>query len=211
MKQLKTELKLIECTPMHERYLNAFIKTVNSKRRQLLDKDKAVIAQLVLYGVKYVAAYYEYRYKNWERENVEAYLLFIDEVRSIMGLLTFHQFVNLFPIEKVYDGDKYMIKDYYYTVEKLKEYDMNAPIGDNLDDVLWDYTNVLISRFAASQFSAINKLNRLNGGRDFLEIWAEENNMSTYTVNESEGYIIYNQTHEVTPYKKPKPDYLQLV
>ena len=128
-----------------------------------------------------------------------------------MELLTFRQFVNLFPIEKRYDGEKYMCKDYFYVVEKLKKVDMDERIGDRLQDLLWDYRNEQVNEFMINFLSAANRINKLNGGGSFIGQWAEENNISTCTVNEREGYIINNQTQEILPYKKPMPEYLQLV
>lgn len=209
---MNTKLSLIKCTPKYERYLNAFIRTISNKRKEYLNREMTVMAQLVLYGVKYIDAYGDYNDNQLKsREKIKAHYLFIETVLKLMELLTFRQFVNLFPIDKRYDGEKYMCKDYFFTVEILKKVDMDEKIGDRLQDLLWDYTNEQINEFMINFLAAANRIKKLNGGGSFVEQWAEENNISTFTVNEREGYIINNQTQEVMPYKKSMPEYLQLV
>ena len=209
---MKTNLKVIKCTPKHERYLRAYIRTRTEKRKQIQDGDSSAIAQLVLYGVKYVAAYREFEDKShMDRKEVEIHFALTNEILSYMEKLTYRQFVNLFPIEKRYDGEKYMSKDYYYIMEKLKEVDMDDQIGDGIHKLLWDYTNVQISWFMVSLYCTASDIQKKNGGKSIFEELTETFDLQTYTINEQEGYIIDNQTNEVMPYKKPKPDYLKLV
>lgn len=207
-----TNLKVIKCTPKHERYLRAYIRTRTEKQKQILDGDSSAIAQLVLYGVKYVAAYREFVDKPFkDLHEVEFQFALHDEILSYMEKLTYRQFVNLFPIEKRYDGEKYMCKDYFYIMDRLKEVDMDGQICEGIYKLLWDYTHVEVSWFMLGLFSTASDLRKVNGEKGIMEEWIDENNIPSYTINEKEGYIIDNQTNEVMPYKKPKPDYLKLV
>lgn len=46
--------------------------------------------------------------------------------------LTPRDFMNIFPISKEYDGERYGTKDYFYTKEALKAFPMNEKIGDRI-------------------------------------------------------------------------------
>lgn len=118
-------LKVIECTPAHQKYLSAFSNALNNAQ----STGKTDLPKIILLSVKYVTTH---RYKNKnciEREEIEQHFQFIELTRQFMMLLTPHQFVNLFPIEKSYDGEKYMVKDYFSTMEMLSHLDMDKPLG----------------------------------------------------------------------------------
>lgn len=204
------ELKLVQCTPMYERYLKAFDNTM-SNRQLLINDTPKFIKQAVLYGVKYIINH-RYEHKDYiTKEEVEAKFCIVEMVRSLMMKLTPKDFVNLFPIKKEYDGEKYCWKDYFYTTNKLKDYDMDAPLNDRLEDFIWDYTNDTICEFMAEMLSTASKLRQFEGQPSIMEEWAEKNNIPTYTLNEKDGYILDNQTHKSVPYKKPVPNYMKLV
>jgi hypothetical protein len=59
-----------------------------------------------------------------------------------MSQLTPREFMNIFPIDKTYDGERFECKDYFYTIKIVRALDQDAPIGDKLDDLLWEYMNI---------------------------------------------------------------------
>lgn len=130
-----------------------------------------------------------------------------------MMKLTPKEFVNLFPIKKEYNhgNEEICWKDYFYTANKIKEYDMDSPIDEKFEDFIWDYTNDTICKFMVETLCTASKLRQLQGQPSIAEEWAEENDISTYTVNEKDGYILDNQTHKSAPIKKTIPSYLKLV
>lgn len=200
-------LKVIKCTPTHQKYLSAFSNALSNAQ----STGKTDLPKIVLLSVKYVTTH---RFKNKnciERKEIEQHFQFIELTKQFMMLLTPHQFVNLFPIEKSYDGEKYMVKDYFSTMEMLSHLDMDKPLGAQLEDVMWDYQNPTIGEFLVAMFSTASKLRKLDTGVGIMEEWAAENDIETLTVDENSGYILNNQTHKTVPYKKPIPDYIKIV
>ena len=66
----------------------------------------------------------------------------IDSIFGVLGCLTLRNFVTTFPVDKYYKGAKWEEKDYFYTMEVLKDMDWDKPIGrDKLSELLWDYEN----------------------------------------------------------------------
>lgn len=46
-----------------------------------------------------------------------------------VGDLTYREFMNIYPPTKEYDGDKWDCKDYYFTMEHMKDKDLDSTIG----------------------------------------------------------------------------------
>ncbi|MCO7128427.1 hypothetical protein NIE88_22145, partial [Sporolactobacillus shoreicorticis] len=91
------------------------------------------------------------------------------------------EFMQVFPIDKTYDGEKYETKDYFYTMNYLKSLDMDKPIGrENLSDFLWDYMNRTMWLFSALKMSALADVQRARGEKSWFEQFAEDNDLTMY-------------------------------
>lgn len=208
------KLRLITPVLKQDIYLKALRRTIIEY--QLLSSEakglnRKTIKQQVLYGTKYIN---DFKYKDKKiktREEIEDNFNLIQLIQLMMEKLTPNEFVNLFPIKKEYDGVKWCSKDYYTTIDMLAAYDMNKPLGDKLNDFLWDYQNDDVREFMVNVISTASDIRRLQGKVSILEQWAEDKGIETYTLNEADGYIMSNQTGETMPYKKPLPNYMQLV
>lgn len=204
-------LKLITPQPKYELYYNAFKRAVHTK--PLNDEESAhkLLKQLVIYGVKYIINF-RYEKKNIKtRAEIEYNFDMIELIKATMTGLTPNDFVNLFPITKEYDGEKYCMKDYFSTVESLKTYDMDQRIGHKLIDFLWDYRNTELDEFTVEVMMAASDMRKLQGEKGIMEEWCDKKGLDTYTINETDGYIVNNTTHKSVPYSKPIPEYLSLV
>lgn len=67
----------------------------------------------------------------------------IKTAMEAIGRLTPKQLTHMYPIAKEYDGERWGSKDYFYTMESLKRWSEDEPIGDAQDVacLLWDYQN----------------------------------------------------------------------
>ena len=68
------------------------------------------------------------------------------EVKTVMdaiGRLTPQKLLQLYPVTKEYDGERWECKDYFYTMDKLKQWPPDKPIGtaQEVACLLWDYQN----------------------------------------------------------------------
>lgn len=68
------------------------------------------------------------------------------EVKAVMdtiGRLTPKKLLQLYPVTKEYDGKRWGHKDYFYTMDKLKQWPSDKQIGDaqKVACFLWDYQN----------------------------------------------------------------------
>ena len=118
---------------------------------------------------------------------------YLDNIVQTIGMLTPRQLVEVFPIHKTYDGDKYQMKDYFYTMEEINKIGLDNPIGDKSFELLWDYENNDLRNFLVETVSTMNLVNMYRGGVDAFD------------------YILNNKELPREEEKTRLPKYLQLV
>ena len=187
-------------------YMKAFVRELDtisaySDWNQCRDNLK----RAVFYAVKYFGLERIDRRHSTEQRTVEqvnADFNFLECVKMLMGQLT--------PRE-MYDGEEFGCKDYFFTVEKLKDFDLDKPLGEEgLEDFLWCYWNDDLFAFDAVAFSIISNKYKAQTGRGIMEKWCEDQGIGTYTMNQELGIIKDNQTGEIHKLSK-KPSHLKIV
>nr|WP_312578247.1 hypothetical protein [Sedimentibacter sp.] len=221
------ELKIIKsstkkCNPENkaEIYLNAIQRLTDKNNIELSktynDINKDILKQYIYLLIMYVnASSRTYRNNSTlsEETTINRFNL-IDSILDLLSLLTPKEFVNMFPIEKVYDGEKYQSKDYFSTIEALKSFKENEMIGDKIVDLLWDYRNKNIIFFNVELMMSTSNMCKIRGEETPAEKFMKDNNLSTYSYNEEHKYMINNQTGEflkVKPCKKRVPKNLEII
>lgn len=172
------------------------------------------LKRAVFYAVKYYGLErIDRRHSSEPRtlEQVKSDFSLLECVKMLMRQLTPKEIMSMFPITKEYDGEKYCCKDYYFTVKKLKDFDMDVPLGDKgLEDFLWSYWNDDLFAFDAVSFSIISNMYRSQTGKGIAETWLEDMGVGSYTVDNDLGIIRDNQTGKISKLSK-KPSHLQIV
>ena len=172
-------LKLIHGTPRSELYLKAFLRKLDiiSKTDELPQGTELMVA--VFLGVKaFTSARCREKQKSIELAKVRFNKLEI--IKRLMTLLTPRQFMNIFPATKEYDGERYQTKDYFFTMEMISTFNMDEPIGDKIDDFLWDYRNRDTERFQLEIFRTLSDLARAKGLPTPLEKLSAEMGIPLY-------------------------------
>lgn len=67
----------------------------------------------------------------------------LKQVMETIGRLTPTELLQMYPVDKKYDGKRWGEKDYFYTMDRLRYLPADKPIGDAHDVacLLWDYQN----------------------------------------------------------------------
>lgn len=95
---------------------------------------------------------------------------FFEVISGCLSTLTTKEFMQIFPIEKNYDGEKYQMKDYFSTMEMIAGYDAEEAIGfDNIQNFLWDYQNRDIRDFMVKGIGSMDRIRRQNGEMGIVE------------------------------------------
>lgn len=197
-------------TNKHSLYKRAFDNTVKRYHENTGTDIRKVIKQLIVYGVKAVNTI------DSESETLGSAptnFHFCQVIISCMSRLTPLEFINLFPITKDFDGERWGTKDYFYTMKYIKTLDPDAPIGEEIFNFLWEYTNWEITIFNVNYLRYISDMRQLEGKPSLMEEWANQNGISTYTLYEKGNtkFVLDNRTGKTTKVKKPRPSYLKLV
>ena len=196
-------------------YMKAFVRELDtisaySDWNQCRDHLK----RAVFYAVKYFSLErIDRRHSTEPRtlEQVNADFNFLECVKMLMGQLTPREMMSMFPIEKEYDGEKSGCKDYFYTIEKLKDFDLDKPLGEEgLENFLWCYWNDDLFAFDMVAFSIISNMYKAQTGRGIMEKWCEEQGIGTFTMNQELCIFKDNQTGEIHKLSK-KPSHLKIV
>lgn len=189
-------------------YENAFYRKIDEFKEK---QDWQLSNQIVFYGVKYLNLIRE---DCNTREKLEAWLRFSGIIKSMMGLITPTELIQIFPITKDFDGSRWECKDYFYTMEKLREHGLDEPIGEAIEELLWDYMNPHTRNFTVNILSIVDDLRRLDGEKGMFEEFAEQNGITMYRkYKDQKGreYMVNGDTGETCRITKKKPRYLRAV
>lgn len=139
----------------------------------------------------------------------------LDAIKLCMSQLTTNELATIFPIEKDYDGHKYECKDYFYTIEKIKEIGLDKIIGNKIEDLLFDYQNKEIRDFSVHCMMLYSNLMKIETGKGIMERWAEKNNITTYKIYKDETtgkeYMYNTKTCKTKPIRKRMQRYLKIL
>ena len=188
----------------HDLYSSAFDKTI----REFVDSPtgdiKPIVKKIIAYGVKSVNSKNE---KPNTRAEAEYDFQCMSTIKSFMATLTPNEFVNLFPIRKDFDGHKCECKDYFYTVECIEKLSQNEPIGEKIDDFLWDYTNLETSIFLVKSMGCVDNLRRFDGQCGMVEEFFADKGIGMKTLHtDSNGkeFLFDKQSGKTTLVTRPK-------
>lgn len=113
-------------------------------------------------------------------------------IKDMISYLTPNEFVNIFPVSKEYDGERYEVKDYFYTMEYINGLIRDEPIGDIVMEFLMEYTNEVIWQFNILGTSLVNELRKADGHIDMFEEFMARNGVDTpNTFKNSKGKPMY--------------------
>ena len=172
-------------------YSNAFSNTLNNavkvaeetKDFEFDDLSLDIRKKLVLYYVKKI---------NATNLDILDYELLVGTfnttsmINSIMGTLTPREFQTIFPIRKDYDGEKYEMKDYFYTKKYIEKIGIDKVIGKEATGFHMEYHNSEIARFAVQAMCTMSAIRRAEGDKSLGEEFSEELGVTTYTKTEDD-------------------------
>lgn len=165
-------LKLIHggADQRRQRKAKLYLKALDRTACALRDKpeDKLLQMRTVFYGVRYVASTVS-TVRDKSRWNI------IETLTELIAQLTPRELLQIFPVEKTYDGDRWEAKDYFFTMDVLRQHGLDKPLGESVLDVLWDYANIHVRLFNVAAMKVIDVLRRMSGRESLIEEWAASN------------------------------------
>ena len=171
------------------------------------------IKKAIFHGIKFIK---KINYNEASFEELLKFNLEIEDLVVMISKITYNDFINMFPIIKEYNGHKWECKDYYSTMDFLKDKNLDSIIGlDNVQNLIFEYYNQDILVFGVNQMIVVDRIVRMMGDKGLMERFLEqvdpEGKVDTYTYHKEEGYMQSNKTGKTFKVRKPKPDYLKVV
>lgn len=123
-------------------------------------------------------------------EDLENDFEYGDATMNLLSCLTPEEFVITFPPEKIYDGEKYGWKDYYTTMEAVRALPEGEPIGDHIEDLLWDYMNWSIRKFQVGLISTVDDLRIAQGKMGLLEEFFGAHTYNKHTAPNGKEFLL---------------------
>lgn len=195
--------------PTVHAYLNA---AVDLAHRQNDQDEKEFSKKFIFLMTKALASRIE---RKISYEDSQSLLNVMLSITDMMAGLTPMEFMQVFPIPKEYDGNKYGVKDYFSTMEYVRGFPQDGPIGqEDILGFLMEYYNPDVLKFNVRMVSVISDIREMEGQMRVAEEFAAENGIPTYSFYEKEGIMVNRQTGEVTKVHRPKtriPKYMRVV
>ncbi len=199
-------------------YISALEKTCTGRTGEICDLPQDELAKIGLAGIKYICSMRDVTRENMKLgidkgrtlEEEQVRFTAIDSIFTVLGCLTLRNFVNTFPIEKYYKGDKWEEKDYFSTMEVLSVMNWDEPIGrDELSELLWDYYNEDLRHAYMEYTSAMSAIYKAQTGKGIMERFLEDRGVPVYTMDKETGIMRNNQTGDIV--KTEKVSHIQVV
>ena len=133
------------------------------------------------------------------KKHLEKMALQVVVTKAVIGMMTISTFIQLFPIKKTYDGEKYVCKDYYQTIKMLKStgLDFNKyMILDQVDEILAEYWNDDILGFNVFSLMLLYRIDIVNNRKPLFDKWLEENGVQK--INKiADGVYLESETGKI--------------
>lgn len=214
--------RLTRVIALHDMWKRQYRNTVSSilEKQGCLDKcSQDGLMKIAFCGIKYIKCV-----ADMERENQrldanyqtpfivkEIGFNLIDSLFGIIGRIKLNNLIKMFPIDKTYDGDKYGCKDYFFTMNVLKEKGLDNAVGcDEVFDLMWDYENRDLREVTVFYMSCMSAMYERQTGANMAEKFCEDNGIGTYTMDRENGLLIDNQSGEIAKMSN-KPSFMQIV
>lgn len=103
-----------------------------------------------------------------DEDDMGSLSVLIQLVNIELKKMTYKEFIQIFPIDKWYDGDKEGWKDYYYTINYIKEKGEDNLIEEPFELVL-EYQNIYVELFAVQWMHYVDTCMKEETGIDLVE------------------------------------------
>lgn len=218
-----TELnRLTRTIKLHDMWNRQYHNTVSSifqKHKSIDEWSQDELMKVALCGVKYINSAIEIDAINHRLDSTyqtsfevkQNSFNLIDGLFGIIGRIKLGNLIKIFPIDKTYDGDKWGSKDYFFTMDVLKEKGLDNAVGrDGVFDLMWDYENRDLREFTVFYMSCMSAMYKQQTGVGIAEKFCEDNGIGTYTMDRENGLLIDNQSGEIAKMSN-KPSFMQIV
>lgn len=170
--------------------------------------------QLVFLSVKTFSNLPALLIDGMDRKTAEETLMECFKTVGMIATLTPGQLMQVFPVDKDYDGEKWQTKDYFYTMERIEKIGLDNVIGeDRVDGFITEYHNNDVMHLSLNTISVIDRIRAFDGLPSMMEQFMADQGVCGHTYYEEEGIMI-DHNGKVLKVQKPKrrvPKYIKVL
>lgn len=185
--------------------VEAYLRNINQYAES---KDRSALKRIVYYGIRF---FLQSKYQSRTLAETENLFKMGQQIKRAIALITPRELMEILPIDKHYDGARYESKDYFHTIEVLKKHGMDTIIGDEVENVIWDYHNMKMRVFYVSTLSLLDKLRRAEGKPSMIEEFFGIQPWTMHTDQKGKQYMVQKGTGEIRKVMKKRPRYLKAI
>ena len=192
-------------------YCDAMLRTLERLKEAPADKQAKLRA--IFYGVKLIGVTDN---RNLTEEEAERRFWMINSTQAMMKAITPIELMQMFPVKKAYDGQRGDCKDYFFTMDVLRQHGLDKPLGEAVNEILWNYMNPNIMALVVASLAVMDELRRHNGEKSMFQEFMDEQGVKlpTYRMEkDSKGrrWMISNETGERNRVKVKRAKHLRAV
>lgn len=204
--ELNRLTRVIALHDLWNRQYHSMVSSIFQKHKSMDDWLQEELMKVALCGVKYINYVADIERENQRLDSSyntpfevkENGFNLIDALFGIIGWIKLGNLIKIFPVDKIYDGDKWGCKDYFYTMDVLKEKGLDNAVGrDGVFDLMWDYMNKDLREVTVFFMSCMSAMYKKQTGVGIAEKFCEDNGIGSYTMNRENGLLIDNQSGEI--------------
>lgn len=174
-------------------YDNLMVRSFEKKENDNKDENISdTFAKMFFYGTKYITLKYQANKKNmFEPRVLKNYdelrkdFAFVEFMYQVLEHLTLKQVMQMFPIDKEYNGKRDGCKDYFYSTEHLQGIDSDDLLCNqftDINDFTWIYWNRDIFDLEIVLMEIASDIRRFEGKKSIAEEWTEKQGLEAYTI-----------------------------
>lgn len=217
------KFEVIQCEPItnwKEKKLEVYKKAYERLCKRLVQEDfEQILAEKREEIQKFIFLYFKARKSldvdSMDLQGAENEFYLQDVMIQLIGVLTPKELEQIFPIDKWYKGDKYQLKDYFFTRDKMNQLQDDKLIRESIEpiELLYDYMNHDISNFIVDNMVLISRIQRLKGEPSLHDYLSKELGLKSYVKYENGVYLDTEtgKTFKIQKKKARTPKFISVV
>lgn len=141
---------------------------------------------------------------SYTKEELDDYFNEVCLIEDLLGYMTPRELMQMFPVMKTYDGEKYETVDYFYTIQRAEELGMDVPLEEELNGFLMDFHNNDIRKYMVAWMGIVGRKREAGGGKDIMVEIFEELGVKVHTMQKQGNFLVDTETNERFKINKPK-------
>lgn len=195
-------------------YAEALARLYEKHLDEELEGSTVLTQQIVFLNVKTFSFLPAAMIDEMSRKRAEELLREYFKAIDLISTLTPRQFMQVFPVAKDYDGEKYETKDYFFAMEQIGKIGMDNVIGEErIDLFLMEYWNKSITHFLVNGTVIMDRIRSFDGLPSMMAQFMADQGISGHAYYEEEGVMV-DGDGKVMKVQKPKrrvPKYIRVL